>query len=72
MVLHLFSTRPKKSKVTFMTIDLGTNRRANLIGSFWMVAAMAAFAVEDAFFKTISETLPDAVSRAIRNSRSLV
>lgn len=41
-----------------MTIDFETDRGTNLIGSLWMVAAMAAFAVEDVFVKTVSETLP--------------
>ena len=35
-----------------------TLRRANLIGSIWMVLAMAAFAVEDAFLKGAAATLP--------------
>lgn len=33
-------------------------RRANLVGSLWMVAAMAAFAVEDALIKATAEALP--------------
>jgi len=41
-----------------VNIDLETDRRANLIGSFWMVVAMAAFAVEDVFVKAVSATLP--------------
>ena len=41
-----------------MTPDIATARRANLLGSFWMVASMAAFAVEDAFVKAASEALP--------------
>jgi drug/metabolite transporter (DMT)-like permease len=32
--------------------------RVNLIGSIWMVASMAAFAVEDAFIKAAAEVLP--------------
>lgn len=32
--------------------------RANLLGSFWMVAAMAGFAVEDMFLKSASQSLP--------------
>ena len=32
--------------------------RANLLGSFWMVAAMAGFAVEDMFLKSASRSLP--------------
>lgn len=39
-----------------MKID--THRTANLLGSIWMVAAMAIFAVEDAFVKGASITLP--------------
>lgn len=41
-----------------MTKHIATDRQANLVGSFWMVAAMAAFAVEDVFVKAASETLP--------------
>ncbi|MDO6593750.1 DMT family transporter [Neptuniibacter sp. 1_MG-2023] len=41
-----------------MTKDFGTDRRTNLIGSFWMVTAMAIFAAEDAFIKIVAETLP--------------
>ncbi|HKL06392.1 MAG TPA: DMT family transporter [Roseovarius sp.] len=41
-----------------VTPDFGSDRRANLVGSLWMVAAMAAFAVEDAFIKAASVTLP--------------
>ena len=32
--------------------------RANLVGSLWMVAAMAGFAVEDMFLKSASQSLP--------------
>lgn len=32
--------------------------RANLTGIFWMIAAMAAFAVEDAFIKIATQQLP--------------
>lgn len=32
--------------------------RANLIGSMWMIASMAAFTVEDSFIKAASATLP--------------
>jgi len=41
-----------------MTTGIETDRRANFIGSLWMVTAMAVFAVEDAFVKAVSETLP--------------
>lgn len=41
-----------------MTADIATDRKANLIGSVWMIASMAAFAVEDTFVKAASETLP--------------
>lgn len=37
---------------------IATDNRANLIGSFWMIASMAAFTVEDAFVKGASATLP--------------
>ena len=35
-----------------------TPQRANLIGSIWMIAAMALFAIEDALLKATAETLP--------------
>lgn len=35
-----------------------SDRRANLIGGFWMVFAMAIFALEDALIKAASEMLP--------------
>jgi drug/metabolite transporter (DMT)-like permease len=41
-----------------VTPHIATDRRANLIGSLWMVAAMAVFAVEDAFIKAAFKTLP--------------
>lgn len=41
-----------------MRIDIATDSRANLIGSIWMIASMAGFAIEDAFVKAVSETLP--------------
>jgi drug/metabolite transporter (DMT)-like permease len=41
-----------------VTVDFETDRGANLIGSFWMVAAMAAFAVEEVFVKAVSAKLP--------------
>ncbi len=41
-----------------MTLHIATDRRANLLGSFWMIAAMAGFAVEDTFVKAASQTLP--------------
>ncbi len=37
---------------------IATDRRANLSGSLWMVAAMAAFAVEDTFVKVAAQTVP--------------
>lgn len=37
-----------------------TPERANLVGASWMIAAMAAFAVEDSFVKAASATLPAA------------
>tara|TARA_B100001540_G_scaffold298633_1_gene302329 strand:- start:4181 stop:5077 length:897 start_codon:yes stop_codon:yes gene_type:complete len=36
----------------------GIERRANLTGSAWMVAAMAAFSIEDVFIKAASASLP--------------
>ncbi len=35
-----------------------TGRSANLAGSLWMIASMAAFAVEDVFFKAAAAILP--------------
>jgi len=43
-----------------VTTGIDTSARANLIGSLWMVAAMGAFAVEDAFLKAASADLPKA------------
>ncbi|WP_406645508.1 DMT family transporter [Aliisedimentitalea scapharcae] len=37
--------------------DVDHGRRANLIGSLWMVAAMAGFAIEDVFLKVAAQTL---------------
>lgn len=41
-----------------MTLHIATDRKANLAGSAWMIAAMAVFAIEDAFIKAASVTLP--------------
>lgn len=41
-----------------MTPYIATDRNANLLGSIWMIAAMAIFAIEDSFIKAASETLP--------------
>lgn len=41
-----------------MTIHFKIDRDANLKGSLWMVAAMAAFAVEDVLIKALSAKLP--------------
>lgn len=41
-----------------MTAQSDNRRMANRIGSLWMVASMAAFAVEDALIKGASQTLP--------------
>ncbi|MCH2165065.1 MAG: DMT family transporter [Marinovum sp.] len=41
-----------------MTPNIATDRRANLLGSLWMVAAMAGFAIEDALIKAATQTLP--------------
>ncbi|MEM5491724.1 DMT family transporter [Hoeflea sp. AS16] len=41
-----------------MTHHIATDRKANLVGSVWMVSAMAIFAIEDAFIKAASEMLP--------------
>lgn len=41
-----------------MTTRLLNDHKANLIGSLWMVAAMAVFAIEDAFIKAAADVLP--------------
>lgn len=41
-----------------MTHHIATDRKANLVGSVWMIAAMAIFAIEDAFIKAASAMLP--------------
>lgn len=41
-----------------MTAHIQTDARSNLIGSLWMVAAMAGFALEDALLKAASAILP--------------
>lgn len=41
-----------------MSNDIASGRRANLIGSFWMIAAMAIFAIEDTFIKGASSVIP--------------
>ncbi len=41
-----------------MTENIVIDRKANLLGSTWMVVAMAIFAIEDAFVKAASVTLP--------------
>ena len=41
-----------------MTNHKETRRKANLTGILWMIAAMAAFAVEDAFIKLATRQIP--------------
>ncbi|WP_300068537.1 DMT family transporter [uncultured Ruegeria sp.] len=41
-----------------MTTHIRTDPRSNLIGSAWMIAAMAGFALEDALLKSASIALP--------------
>ncbi|MDF1607744.1 DMT family transporter [Hoeflea sp. YIM 152468] len=41
-----------------MILHIATDRRSNLLGSIWMIAAMAIFAIEDSFLKAASEMLP--------------
>ncbi|MBO9408468.1 DMT family transporter [Shimia sp. R9_1] len=41
-----------------MTSHIATDRAANRLGSLFMVAAMAGFAVEDAFLKAAAQSLP--------------
>jgi drug/metabolite transporter (DMT)-like permease len=38
--------------------DYLNTRRHNLIGIAWMIASMAAFAIEDAFLKTVTKQVP--------------
>ncbi|MEM1377983.1 MAG: DMT family transporter, partial [Pseudomonadota bacterium] len=39
-------------------MSIPTDRRANLIGSLWMIAAMGAFAIEDAAIKAAAQSIP--------------
>ena len=39
-------------------LHLESLRRENLLGIAWMIASMAAFAIEDAFLKTVTKQLP--------------
>ena len=39
-------------------LNLEPRRQENLLGIAWMVASMAAFAVEDAFIKTVAKQVP--------------
>ncbi|MEB8388611.1 DMT family transporter [Rhodobacteraceae bacterium KMM 6894] len=41
-----------------MTTDTLSGRRANLLGSLWMITAMAGFAIEDSFLKMVANTVP--------------
>ncbi|WP_415892634.1 DMT family transporter [Neptuniibacter sp. PT8_73] len=41
-----------------MAQSTGTSSKENLVGSLWMIAAMAAFAIEDALVKEAAQTLP--------------
>lgn len=41
-----------------MMPHIATDRRANLLGAAWMVAAMAVFAIEDVFIKAASVSIP--------------
>ena len=41
-----------------MQNNMTRTNRANVVGSLWMVAAMACFAIEDVFVKAAAETLP--------------
>lgn len=43
-----------------MTTDQKADARANLVGSIFMVLAMAAFAIEDALIKSLTVTIPPA------------
>tara|TARA_B110000093_G_scaffold33521_1_gene34505 strand:- start:12899 stop:13828 length:930 start_codon:yes stop_codon:yes gene_type:complete len=41
-----------------MTANAQNTERSNVIGSLWMVASMAAFAIEDSLFKAAAVTVP--------------
>lgn len=41
-----------------MISNILTGRKANMLGSIWMIASMAIFAIEDAFVKAASIALP--------------
>lgn len=41
-----------------MAHEIATDRRANLVGSIWMVASMAGFAIEDGLVKAASLAVP--------------
>jgi drug/metabolite transporter (DMT)-like permease len=41
-----------------VTTHIATDLKANLAGSGWMIASMAVFAIEDAFIKAASVSLP--------------
>ncbi len=41
-----------------VTLKIATVRNSNLMGCIWMVASMAAFALEDTLIKIVSQTLP--------------
>lgn len=41
-----------------MPAKIATDSGANLRGSIWMIASMAAFAVEDVFIKAVASTMP--------------
>lgn len=41
-----------------MNNEIATDRKANILGSIWMIGAMAFFALEDALLKTASQTIP--------------
>lgn len=45
-------------KIRPLTSHIKTDAHANLIGSAWMIAAMAGFALEDALLKTAAKVLP--------------
>ncbi|MBU2983685.1 DMT family transporter [Lentibacter algarum] len=41
-----------------MRNDIATDTKASRVGSVWIVGAMAPFAIEDAFVKAVSQSLP--------------
>ncbi len=45
-------------RIDLVAHTAGTSSKDNVVGSLWMIAAMAAFAIEDALVKEAAQTLP--------------